>query len=455
MPVVGTPGSFDSGSDQTPVSATDTPAEVHGAEEDRDATGTPHDASGMQDRAVARGLAVPVLLVAVLVPYALAFSGLWSRTGDDLADARREQAGVVALRPLVRLVAATTDAQTTAVAGGAIDVKALRAVMTEVEAADARVGVTLGSDRRWTDLRSRLEHLISSPPQNSAAYREFTQVIDLEIVMLTAVVDSSGLRVDPQLGVHYLVEAGEIHVPDILVAAGRISDLTLLAGQQQAPTADAVAVGVARSTMHAGLTQLDDGLRKGFDSSASRTLGPNLLRELDRLRDAVTTMAPPMSGIGSAPGTPDTGAARTARENIRSAALETGTAVVDQLDELLRLRIGALRNDRRTQAAVAVVGLAVAVAMLWFLTPGQRREAGTAPMTVSAVPGGSMPVGRVPIGSATATRAGGVQARHSGPGGLLQARQLLESRPLVRAGRAVTSTASTREEAAQPSEEDQ
>ncbi|MDQ1286779.1 MAG: hypothetical protein QG622_344 [Actinomycetota bacterium] len=410
--------------------------------------GTTEEADRWRPLNTARALAVPVLVVAVLAPYALALSGLWTSIGDDLDATHLERSGVVAFRPLIRLIAATANAQSTAVAGDPLDVTALRAAMAETDSADAKVGGALGMDRRWTDVRSRLEHLISSTPTSSAAYTSFSQVIDLENALLAAVVDSSRLRVDPQLDVHYLVEAAGTHVPEILLTAGRINDLTLLVERRRsAARADTITVVVAQSEMRQAADRMDNSLRKGFDTSSSRTLGPALLRELDKLRDAIAAMAPPMQGIGSMPDVPSGTVTKVASQQLRGAAIETETAALDQLDDLLRLRAGSLSGERRTQLTISVTGLVLAVVALVLLAPGRRRATRVERIPVPMDPASPQTI--PPDGPA---RSSG--ARHREPGDLLGAHELFEGQQMIKVGRTITSSTSRRKEAATPSEED-
>lgn len=380
-------------------------------------------ATAPRSQALARRLLVPVVLVAVLVPYAITLLSLWSRTGAELDQLERERAGVVAVRPLVTLIAASADAQSAAVAGRPVDAAALRAAMAATDAADAQVGVMLAMDRRWADLRSRLAHLLSTAPTGAEAYGAYTQVIDLETALLTAVGDSSGLRVDSAVDSHYLMDAVLLRLPAILVAAGRIVDVTVLSGSGRASAApDRPAAVVAEDDLRQGLAGLDDGLRKGFSSTSSRTLGPALLGELDRLRDAAALLAPPLASVGAAPTARTAAASETARRQVRAAAVETASASLLQLADLLDTRRGEVTGTRRTVAAATAAGTVAVLAVVWFAAP-RRRSGDTDEVTSDS---------GLPAGEADP------DLLEPDTSGLLEARELLQARQLIRVGRAVS-----------------
>jgi hypothetical protein len=391
---------------------------------------------------LARRLALPVLLLAVLAPLVVALVALWSRTGEDLDAVRRERAGAVAVGPIVSLIAATADAQTRAVAGGTPDQAPLRAAIAAVDAADGTVGVTLSVDRRWASLRARIGSVLASPSRGADAYTVYSQLVDLELALLVAVGDTSGLAVDPNVDTHYLADATVVRIPRLVVDAGRISDLTLLVEQRKAPVEpDTLAVAVAAATMRQSAAQLDEGLRKGFEDTRSRTLGPGLLGELDRLRDAVTELAPPLSAVGSAP-IEQAAATDTSRQQLRTSALETHSAALEELSTLIDARADEVTAVRRTVAGVSGGGLALALVVLWFAAPRRR----PADVAESLTDGASAPADdAAPVGPHGRGATGDDDASID----LLEARELLEARQLLRVGRAVA----RREEAAAPAEE--
>jgi hypothetical protein len=413
---------------------------------DRDTTGPagPEPAEGRGGRRlrdITRGLAVPVFLVAVLAPFALTFSGLESRTGEDLDSTRRERQGLVAMRPMARLVAVTAAARSAAVSGGRLDSTALKAAIAAVDATDATAGAGFGTGRRWADIRSRLERLMSSTPTSSTAFTSFGQAIDLEQEFLHAVVDASGLRVDPLVDAHYLIEATETRIPDIVTAAGTVADLTWLVEHHTTPArADTIAIAVAQSAVRQDTALLDDDLRKGFDARSSRILGPALLRELDELRDAAASIAPPVEAIGAVPEARPSTESRTASAKLSEAALKASAAALDQLDRILLVRIGELEDGRRTRTTVAVLGYAAAGAVFLHLILRRRGETRRAPAATPAE-----------VDQPRQRRSSG--ARHREPVDLLSTQDLFGRQQFVETGRTIAPGPGRRGEATPEPEE--
>jgi hypothetical protein len=385
-------------------------------------------------------LAAPALLVAVILPYTVVLGTLLSRTNGEIGTVQQERAGITALRPLVTLLAVTADTQTRAVSGRTPDPARLHDVITQVDSATARVGARLDIDRRWADLRSRLTHLEPTNTQGTQAYALFSPVVDLELQLLTAVGDASGLRTDAEIDSHYLALASLDLVPELLVSGGRISDLTLLLERRLAPVApDTLAIAVAQSGIQRAATQLDNGLHKGFEATNSRSLGPSLLSALDQLSDAVTTLAPPLSAIGASSVVRPSSTTQAARQQLQTATLAAETAALDRLEELLNDRADRVTLIRQAVIGFTAAGLAVVLAVLWLAGP--RRQADTDDTEDEHNAGITLPRtgARLPSGESA-----------DDAESLIEARELLEAHQLIRVGRAV---APVREEEP-PAEED-
>jgi hypothetical protein len=399
---------------------------------------------------------VPVLLAAVLAPFGVIASTLWTSTGDDVQFAQSERDGVVMIRPLAKLVAATADLQSAVVAGQPADSKpattaraALQAAITATDAADTQVGLGLNSNRRWTDVRGRLADLVTAAPSGAAGYTAFSQVVDLEVALIRAVADSSNLILDPRLDSYYLMDTTVLRVPDLMVSAARAVDLSLLTEQRKAVgRSDLLAAAVAQNDVQDLATAIDDGLRKSFASTRNGSVGPALLSQLDKLRDTVTTLAPPSSAVGAATVVQPSSDLQTSRTLLRDAALSIENAAQGQLDQLVAERLQQVQNTRRIALLTTLAGLLVAVATAWAAGP-RRRTDDLAEDPADAVTLGGRPAGRDPraagavLSGAGKTPGGGTGTDTDGPDGqdpdLLEARDLLDARHLVRVGRAVSS----------------
>ncbi len=373
---------------------------------------------------VRRRVVVTVCLAALLVPFALTFVQLWSSTGSSLAFTAAERDGVVYLRPLVRLIAASADAQSTVVAGGQVDLAQLRDTQAAVDAVDKRLGGRLATTRRWGEISTRIDALATQAtgagPGGEAAFASYTQLIDLEVALNSAVGDSSNLILDPDLDSYYVMDATLLRVPTVLVESGRVNDLSAR------PHTDALAIEVARAQVRNAAAAMDTGLRKSFASTRSTTLGTAMLTQIDRFRVAVATLAPSTSDVGAPTGTRTVQQERATRLQVRDAALAVEAAGLDQLDLLLAARQDADQSRRTLVLAATIGGAAVALLALWALGSRRRpsRELGDDPHGPGD--GGSPPRGDLAS-----------DARDHDPA-VLGARELLDAQRLVRVGRAVS-----------------
>ncbi len=308
------------------------------------------------------------LLVAVLVPFSITLSGLWSATGRDLSIAQSERTGVTYLGPVVRLIGATADAGSTAVAGDRPNTAAVDKAIRAVDAVDARYGAALGVSERWATARKRLIALLTTPPTGQQAYTSFGQNLDLLLALASTVGDSSSLILDPELDSYYLMDTTLLRIPQLLVSSGQVSDLAnLLGGQASGSPALAAAAEQARQDGAAVKT----GLGKSFAATQSPTLSQGLVPALDRFGDSMATLAPPTAGITfvAQPAV----ALQQERGRVRDAALTLESVSLDQLDRLLQDRADAATSQRRLAVAATAAGALLAITVLWLAVSRRRR----------------------------------------------------------------------------------
>jgi hypothetical protein len=235
-----------------------------------------------------------------------------------------------------------------------------------------------------------------------------------------AVADVSNLILDPDLDSYYVMDTTVLRVPSIVVTAGRLTDRAVLAesGGTGARAGTALLVATARAQVQSDAAAVDEGLRKALASTRSRSLGPGLLPQLDRLRSAVSAFAPPTADIGVEPGDRTATQDAAARGPVRDAALALEAGALDQLDLLLATRQSAGLGQRSLVFGLVGAGAAVALTCWWLSGPRRR--------------------GRLDEHDDDEDDDGpGVEEPEQSPE-LVEARELLESRRLVRVGRAVS-----------------
>lgn len=322
-----------------------------------------------------RQVATVIALVALLAPLVVSLTLLARSLDAQSSFAQAEADGIAYLRPVVRLIAASADAQSATVSGRPLDTAEISAARADVEAVDRRTGSALGTARRWDDLGAALDSALGSSRSPQAAYAEWRRVIDLELALVAAVGDGAQLVHDPGLDSYYLIQAATTRLPRLVVVAGRISDLSRLAGASGQKGAGKAAdqsaatdlAARARSELIAEFDGLDRELGVALNSTSSPTLGPAMLALLDRLREAVADLAPSRGAFGAAQATQSARVAEQGRSAVRDAAVALDVSALDQIDSLLTRRTEDVNTRLRLVvglAGVAVVGLAIAARVL-------------------------------------------------------------------------------------------
>ncbi|SCL20729.1 hypothetical protein GA0070616_2071 [Micromonospora nigra] len=324
------------------------------------------------------GRALPILLVvAVLAPLALLFGQTWQLIGDDRDLAARERLGVEYLRALGPVTDALATAQTAAVSGQPGNGAALTRAVEEAAAVDARLGEELRTQERWAGLRARIEALRGRAPGDPvAAFTAYGEVTDLLLELYRKVRESSGLIRDPRTDSFFLQDAVGQDLPTAVVAAGRLSDLALLATRRPAADRDRTLAELAgqRTATLATATGVVTDLRAALDTSESTDLGTNVLTPLDTYQRSVEAMAAysQPTGRGS---TIDPGPLGAARATAQSTATDLGPVILDELDAALADRVDGLDTDRRLALAGAALALVLLAALGGVLVAAARRAA--------------------------------------------------------------------------------
>ena len=306
-----------------------------------------------------------LLVAALLAPVGLLFAQTHRLTGDDRDLAVRERLGVQYLRALGPVTDALVDAQSAAVNGRPVSREALTAAVEKATSVDSAVGDELRSHERWAELRAKLEALPDrglTDPQ--AAFVAYGEVTDLLLALHRKVRESSGLIRDPQSDSFFLQDGIGGDLPEAMVAAGRLADLTALAAQRPADQRLATLAELAglRVTALAPATDLIADLFTAVENSESTELGPNVLTPLDTYQRSVQALAALSAPTGKSGTGTDPSQVAAARLNAQSAATQLQPIILDQLDALLTKRIDRLDRERWLAiGAAALAGLLVCV----------------------------------------------------------------------------------------------
>lgn len=324
------------------------------------------------------GTGLPLLLVtALLLPLAV-LRAQAVRAADERATlAARERRGVEYLRSLGSVAFALIDAESAAVSGRPSGRAPLDEAVKEAASTDARLGRELRTTQRWTGLRKKIEslpdHGSTNPERIVAAYAEAS---DLLLALYHKVQDSSGLRRDPRPDSFHLQDGAAVRLPEALIATGRLANLAAVAAAAQSAQRPALLnqLAVLRAAALGSARALVEDLLTAVDSTESRSLGGNLLTELDSYQRAVQTFdnASKLSGPQADQVDPE-GIAAT-RVAMQSAAERLVRILHTELDRLIVTRIHEERGDRiRTHVATAAAMLII-LALTVTLLAGIRQR---------------------------------------------------------------------------------
>lgn len=353
-----------------------------------------------------RAVAAAVLTLLLLVPLGVLWNTAWGRTVDDRATTTREQQGVsylAELGPLASALAATQSAALSGVDGAPAE---LNAAVAAVAAVDGRLGETLRTRQRWTELRTKIEQLPTAA-RSAAVYQAHAQVADLLLALCTTVSDNSRLARDPDNDLAHLQQAVSTDLPLAVVQGSRMADLSVLAGQvpadQQARLRSDFATAVA--SVQIAVDRLTTNLEAAVDDTSSRTLSGDLIGTLDTFRRGMETLT-----RGANPGgKPDSATLATARGQLEQILAGIDGTIVKEMDGLLDQRLDDLGADR--QQLLIIAGVAVLLALLAIVVPllGRRRGSDRAFDAARADTGSAGgraggPPGAVPLFDASSSR---------------------------------------------------
>jgi hypothetical protein len=306
-----------------------------------------------------------MLVIAAL--FAVSTTQIWSATADDVAAAESERDGVAFLRQVTGLVSELAEAQSTAVRGGTVQTSAVRSAIGRVDVADRKLGDSLDAHQRWTDARKAINDVLAASPAGPGAYDQYSEATALLVQLSRHVADASRLVLDPEIGSFYLMDTAVVRLPDVIVDSGRAADLAVLApgagpGDDPAQTRISVArFSVATSTEAIGI-----GLSKAFDASDSQSLGTNITGQLDAFRTAVDEFVPSGTRLRSLDAMDAAALTRTAA-TVRQTARPLAEAVFNELENLLKTRVGQVALHRMLSVSAAGLSLLLILAMVGML----------------------------------------------------------------------------------------
>lgn len=396
--------------------------------------GGSHEAARPQVR---RGLRIAMVfgaLAALLLPMAYVFVTFWSTTRESEVQLAAERSGVRYLKPLVGLIGALAQAEAVAVDGAAVDEVRLRAAIAKVDAADRREGAALRTRERWTELRKELAETLKKKPTGHPAYHAYSGLNTSALALVTKVGEVSHLAGDARFG----AGAGLLRLPGVAADAAHATALLRPADPSRAPSHghDAKKGKSSGGNDHAGespyagagrvaavldrISVSREAIREGLRRSGGGTVdSPDGLDALDEFATAVSALLELVKPAASGETVP-VEKADAAGERVRTSVAKLTDQMLSTADAQLAAEGEAVADQRIAVTVAVVVGLLLALLLLWLSLPGHPQPAEPAESPGDA-PG---------------------DAQHDAEPApeLIDARELLSSEELLHVGRAVRST---------------
>jgi methyl-accepting chemotaxis protein len=293
-----------------------------------------------------------VIAVVLLIPAAFVTNSYLSLQNSNIDFARNERAGVVAIRPMVDLLAAVGDARGSAARGEPSRAADVQAAAGRVESQLAALSDSFDVSQQWTALKAKIA-AAAGAPAGAQAVDAWAGVSVDTVALIADTADLSQLTLDPDLDSFYLMDAVTVNIPTVIDAVGLAGDLEAVDAKGRAGDI-AVANGALTAAMAGTAKDLQKATEHATDSQlGGATTGP--LAALNRSLAAIGTRA------GTSNGPTASELAATARED----AVALSRAVDPQLDRLLQARTEGFETNK--QFVEVITGLALLIGLWLFV----------------------------------------------------------------------------------------
>ncbi len=205
-----------------------------------------------------------VIAVVLLIPAAFVTNSYLSLQNSNIDFARNERAGVVAIRPMVDLLAAVGDARGGAARGEPSRAADVQAAAGRVESQLAALSDSFDVSQQWTALKAKIA-AAAGAPAGAQAVDAWAGVSVDTVALIADTADVSQLTLDPDLDSFYLMDAVTVNIPTVLDAIGLAGDLEAVDARGRAGDI-AVANGALTSAMAGTAKDLQKATEHAKDS---------------------------------------------------------------------------------------------------------------------------------------------------------------------------------------------
>ncbi|HWW52323.1 MAG TPA: methyl-accepting chemotaxis protein, partial [Acidimicrobiales bacterium] len=310
-----------------------------------------------------------VIAVVLIVPLVFVMTSYLGLQNRQVAFSSKERVGVVAIRPMVELLAAVDAARSGAARGDATQIAGVRAAAAQVDTQLVALRGRLDVSQSWTALKSKIDAAGAlTPPTGSHAVDGWAGAGSDTVSLIAEAADVSNLTLDPDLDSFYVMDAFTVKIPTLLDTSGLGIDLA---------TVDAKAhhndVAIANGTITAAISGTTTDIQKAVRNTKDARLGADSSGPLSALSGSIGQVGSVLARVNAT----DTAPASDVAASSRTDAVALSRVLDPQLDHLLATRIRGFQNNKRFVEEVAAVAFLLA---LWLflgfyrsVTVGVRR----------------------------------------------------------------------------------
>jgi methyl-accepting chemotaxis protein len=297
-----------------------------------------------------------LIAIVLVAPLAFVTDRYYVTQNKQVVFADQERAGIIAIRPMIGLLAAVDDARSAAPHGAASGVPDLQAPVGRVDAVLAGLSGHFNLSQSWTALKAKIGAAARlTPSTGPRAFNAWAGVSGDTVKLIGEAADKSGLTLDPDLDTYYLQDAFTVKIPTLVDSAGLAADFAVVDARAHHDD-----IAIANGTISATMSGLQTDVQKAVKATKDSQLGASSSGPLSALARSVgieTAALNQVSATGNAPAS-DVGKAS------RNDAAALSHTLDPQLDHLLGVRINGFKSNEHVVEVIAALALILA---LWLV----------------------------------------------------------------------------------------
>ncbi len=306
-----------------------------------------------------------LIAIVLVAPLAFVTYSYYVTQNKQVVFADQERAGIVAIRPMVELLAAVGEARSAAAQDDASGVPDLQEVVDGVDAVLPTLSGHFSVDQSWASIKAEITNAAAlTPSTGSRAFTAWADVSGDTVALISEAADKSNLTLDPDLDAYYSQDSFNVKIPTLIDSAGMAADLAAVDTRVHQ---DEIAIlnGTTGSTLASLRTNLDKAVKATADPALSAAVsGP-----LSALTRSVAVQTAALTKANATGAAPPSNAGRASRGD----ALALSHALDPRLDRLLVTRTDGFIGNERFVVAITVLALILA---LWLFTGFYRSMTG-------------------------------------------------------------------------------